>query len=532
MSFVIDCGSDLYGTKVNTQLRFATVPTLAELAAAAETQFDVKARANRPAGYPDTPFRIETFQVFDDTLLRWVDLYDSKQLRPNVQLWCFQPESIWHSDAQGVIPDPEKPVATFTTPLGSPRRARIANDAGVPPTLSEKLRSVFFQIDGQNKGYLLYQDLEGAFRKCDMEFTSSTAGDLFTMADQNRSNHITYDEWVNFAIKAPGLVDALFFRMRDMFQDRMPAGQSPPSYDAQMARQQELQGMYQQQRDAEARARQEAEYARAREAERQRQEADARARQEADARARAEADRLRHEAEARARAEADRQRHEAEARARAEAERQRQEAEARARAEADARARQEAENRARQEAEYARAREQQALAQDQARAAQAAAADASQKKMLAEQQAAELANRQRAAEEAAAQAASQHAAAMAAAEQAAAQHANAQNEAHRAHSAQNDAENRANSIRAASPPLQSSPMQHSSPMAYQAPAVSTPQPTSPERENALREYERARRRADEIRLAKEEAERDERNAWDRCYYAPASPHYSPGARGY
>eukprot|EP00659_Diplonema_papillatum_P016087 gene16087-24643_t len=242
MSFHIDVGSDLYGTKSNTTLTFPARPSVAELTAATESFFDTKSRAGRPAGYPDMPFKIETFQLFDETLLRWVDLYNEQQLRPGVQLWCFQPESIWHSDAQGVIPAAEKPAFTWTTPLGSPRRARIAADAGVPPTLSEKLRSVFFQVDGDNKGYLLFQDLDNAFRRCDMVFNNAIAGDLFDMADANKSQHITYDEWVNFAVRCPSVVDALFFRMRDMYQDMPP--NSPPTLDNQRVRQQELQQYY------------------------------------------------------------------------------------------------------------------------------------------------------------------------------------------------------------------------------------------------------------------------------------------------
>eukprot|EP01061_Rhynchopus_euleeides_P027319 TRINITY_DN4446_c0_g1_i3.p1 TRINITY_DN4446_c0_g1~~TRINITY_DN4446_c0_g1_i3.p1 ORF type:complete len:382 (+),score=117.55 TRINITY_DN4446_c0_g1_i3:128-1273(+) len=242
MTFVIDVGSDLFGTKVNITLGFANRPTVAEVTAACESNFDTKGRAIRPAGYPDVPFKVETFQLFDDTLLRWVDLYNEQQLRSGAQLWCFQPESIWHSDAQGVIPQPEKVNVTWTTPLGSPRRARIAADAGVPPTLSEKLRSVFYQIDGSNKGYLLYQDLENAFHRCEMAFNHGTAGDLFSMADHNRSQHITYDEWVNFAVKCPSIVDALFFRMRDMGPNA--SAHSPPGPDAQTARQTELRKMY------------------------------------------------------------------------------------------------------------------------------------------------------------------------------------------------------------------------------------------------------------------------------------------------
>eukprot|EP01060_Flectonema_neradi_P034077 TRINITY_DN587_c4_g1_i1.p1 TRINITY_DN587_c4_g1~~TRINITY_DN587_c4_g1_i1.p1 ORF type:complete len:410 (+),score=77.47 TRINITY_DN587_c4_g1_i1:59-1288(+) len=409
MSFVIDCGSDLYGTKHNIQLKLQHCPSLPELVAASESAFDVKARSCRPAGYPDQPFRIETFQLFDETLRRWVDLYDSAQLRSGCQLWCFQPESIWHSDAQGVIPDAEKNVATFTTPMGSHRRARIATDAGIPPTLSEKLRSVFYQVDGSNKGYITYEDLARAFQQCDMEFTQSSAGELFTMADTNRSHHITYDEWVSFTVKAPGIIDALFFRMRDMYQDRMPVGQSPPHIDAQINRQNELSSMYHSAFD----------------------------------------DKRRHDAAY-------------------------QSAKDRA-------------SRSAQEYEMAQANAQRALADHQQ--AQHGLDQAAAQHNAAQQSA-------QAAE----------AAALAASQRAAAQRASSQQ-----------------ALAYSSPP----PMHH-----HGSPVSPMGGTGSPQRDQALREYEAARRRADEVRLAKEEAERDERNAWDRCYYAPGSPHYGPGSRGY
>ena len=443
MSFNVDVGCDLYGNKVNVELKFNHCPALAELASATETAFDTKARASRPAGYPDHPFKIETFQVFDDTLLRWVDLYDAKQLRPGGQLWCFQPESIWHSDAQGVIPEPEKNVVTFTTPLGSPRRGRIAADAGVPPTLSEKLRSVFYQIDGSNKKYLLFEDLTRAFQQCDMEFTHATAGDLFTMADSNRSNHITYDEWVNFAIKAPSVVDALFFRMRDMYQDRAPM--ASPNQDAQSARQQELSQMYNQQWAADQRQRQEAEYQAAQQAARDRQ--------------------------------------------------------------------------ARQEQEYQAARDRQARqAREREEAARAAEAQAREAQARAEQ----LSRQASAADQQAQSAQAQLDQARNAAQQAALAHQQAQSQAQQAAQQQAEAERHA-SVPRRSYSTSPHPVQHASP------GMSN---SSPQRDDALRQYENARRKADEIRMMKEEAEREERNAWDKCYYAPSSPHYSAGARGY
>eukprot|EP01063_Lacrimia_lanifica_P000203 TRINITY_DN1009_c0_g3_i2.p1 TRINITY_DN1009_c0_g3~~TRINITY_DN1009_c0_g3_i2.p1 ORF type:complete len:409 (+),score=193.35 TRINITY_DN1009_c0_g3_i2:66-1229(+) len=375
-AFTLDVGCDLFGSKVNVEMKFQNgCPPLQELMAAIETEFDTRSRATRPAGYPDMPFKIEMVQVFDDAATRWVDLFDINQLRHKAQLWAFQPESIWHSDAQGVIPDPEKKLCTFTTPLGSPRRARIATDAGVPPTLSEKLRSVFYQIDGQNKGYILHEDLQRAFQQCDMEFTYATAGELFSQADLNRSQHITYDEWVNFAIKAPSLIDALFFRFRDMQNVAPQPNYGSPGRPMSMPMQSMPQQSYAQPQQSYA------------------------------------------------------------------------------------------------QPQYSQLQDDARHAEEQARAAAAQASQLQAQAAAAQQAAQQAAERQQQAAEAA---------------------------------------------RAA----QQQQMSNPAPQSYYGAQPSMGAPASPQREAALREYEAARRRADEIRMAKEEAEREERNAWDRCYYSP------------
>ena len=51
----------------------------------------------------------------------------------------------------------------------------------IKQALSEKLRSVFYDIDYGNKGYILYSDLRSAFRQADMEFTYATVGELFNI---------------------------------------------------------------------------------------------------------------------------------------------------------------------------------------------------------------------------------------------------------------------------------------------------------------------------------------------------------------
>lgn len=219
MVFFVNVGTDIFGRKQNVRLEFATCPTVTELINATESNYDITARASRPAGYPDIPFRVQTFQIYDDVLMRWVDLYSSAQLTSGCQVYAFQPETVWTVDLQGTIPVPRDTV-TWTTSVGSPRRARIAADSGIPPTMSEKLRAVFYDLDSGNKGYILYSDLRAAFVRSDVEFSYTTIGELFNEADRNHDGHISYEEWVRFAIDHPHIVDTFFFRSRDFLSER------------------------------------------------------------------------------------------------------------------------------------------------------------------------------------------------------------------------------------------------------------------------------------------------------------------------
>jgi hypothetical protein len=219
MVFFVSVAADVYARKHNVRLEFATTPTITELINAAESQYDITARASRPAGYPDIPFRIQTFQVYDDVLMRWVDLYSSAQLVNGCQVYAFQPETVWNVDVQGTIPVARDTV-TWSSTVGSPRRARLAADHGIPPSMSEKLRSVFYDLDVGNKGFILYTDLKNAFLRTDIEFSYQTIGELFSEADRNRDGHVSYEEWVRFAIDHPNIIDALFFRSRDLVRER------------------------------------------------------------------------------------------------------------------------------------------------------------------------------------------------------------------------------------------------------------------------------------------------------------------------
>lgn len=282
MVFFVSVASDIYGRKHNTRLEFITCPTISELISATENQYDITARATRPSGYPDIPFRVQTFQVYDDILLRWVDLYSSAQLTNGCQVYAFQPETVWNVDLQGTIPVARDSIA-ITSTAGSPRR--IAANAGVPASMSEKLRAVFYELDSGAKGYILYSDLRSAFLRYDIEFSYATCGELFNLADTNRDGRISYEEWVRFAIDHPNVVDALFYRSRDIAAGRpviVPSTEELIS--ARRARQAELDRLYRESEIAAQRASAQREYDLAKqEAELARSRASAAANRERDA---------------------------------------------------------------------------------------------------------------------------------------------------------------------------------------------------------------------------------------------------------
>lgn len=258
MVFFVSVAADVYGRKHNTRLEFPTCPTISELINAAEAQYDLTSRATRPSGYPDIPFRVQTFQVYDDILLRWVDLYSSAQLTNGCQVYAFQPETVWNVDLQGTIPIARNAVPVYVG-SGSPRR--IAASAGVPPSMSEKLRSVFYELDSGAKGYILYSDLRAAFLRYDIEFSYATCGELFNLADVNRDGRVTYEEWVRFSIDHPNVVDALFYRSRDIALARpvyVPSTEDLIS--ARRARQAELDRLYRESEIAAQRASVQREY--------------------------------------------------------------------------------------------------------------------------------------------------------------------------------------------------------------------------------------------------------------------------------
>lgn len=240
MTFFLDTGTDLYGVKQNTRLQFSGVPGIAELICTAEAHFDREARGMRPAGCPDQgPFKVQSMQVYDDVLMRWVNLYSSEQLKTGVQVFLFQPESAFHSEAPGDIPPPKYAPESW---LGSPARVRAVAAAGITdPVLSEKLRRVFYDIDRDRARYVPYTTLRDYFVRHELPWTATALGDYYA-----RTGNMTYEDWCYFAARYPQYIDSLYYRaIQDSYADRA-------AYDAEVAQSQrrareaELRAFYEQ----------------------------------------------------------------------------------------------------------------------------------------------------------------------------------------------------------------------------------------------------------------------------------------------
>eukprot|EP00756_Hemistasia_phaeocysticola_P058201 Hpha_TRINITY_DN34827_c0_g1::TRINITY_DN34827_c0_g1_i1::g.167765::m.167765 len=141
MVFSVRVATDIFGIKYNRAFEFPQRPLMRHLINVVESHFDILGRARRPTGCPDKQFRAHTFQLYDELLDHWADLFSSEQLTDTCQLCCFQPESLWHSDLQEAMP-PAEPTEAWCTPESYPARSRRM-DEGVSPLLMDKMKRVF-----------------------------------------------------------------------------------------------------------------------------------------------------------------------------------------------------------------------------------------------------------------------------------------------------------------------------------------------------------------------------------------------------
>eukprot|EP01060_Flectonema_neradi_P016295 TRINITY_DN2289_c1_g1_i1.p1 TRINITY_DN2289_c1_g1~~TRINITY_DN2289_c1_g1_i1.p1 ORF type:complete len:669 (+),score=194.78 TRINITY_DN2289_c1_g1_i1:150-2156(+) len=257
---VILCAADLWGTKVNYEVRFDNFPSAAELQLRVESLFTPEHSARRPADVPATQtFQVDRIQTFAERSQQWVDLLTPAQLLDYSQVYVFQKENEYHKEVQSKIPPPvpapigasSPPPAAMPVTSQSPAVAAISQPivpaattvTAIPPSVAapttvvpsvttaaaasagltvpfgEKQQNVFDTMDTTRIRSIGPDEFKAALTRLRIDHSILTVSELFTKADQNRDGVITFDEWSNFTELYPTLLDSLYFRQKDFQND-------------------------------------------------------------------------------------------------------------------------------------------------------------------------------------------------------------------------------------------------------------------------------------------------------------------------
>ena len=232
----------MFGSKVNLELTFSALPTVGELTRRVEEVFTAEMHAIKPPGAscPAEGIAVHRLQVYDDVVLKWVDLISSTQLHEYDQVYVFQPQTPWAVDTQQDLPAPRPPTggAAVTSVAPPPHQSLGYGGAAAPSAAhqvgfqttnpdeeranlpaEQKSRIVFEEMDATRRGFVDHADFERAFRDRGLDFSSNTIGELFYKADLNRDGHITPDEWANFALIYPNTVETMYYKGRNTAQE-------------------------------------------------------------------------------------------------------------------------------------------------------------------------------------------------------------------------------------------------------------------------------------------------------------------------
>lgn len=123
---------DVYGQRLNLQLEFPSLPTLAELFSAIQNVFANECAALRPGDRALQRFELERVQLFSEkdeaSASGWKDLISSSQIADNAQLFVFQRDPTVASETRQRIskhlsrrPSPRVESLCTTPPQGVPR---------------------------------------------------------------------------------------------------------------------------------------------------------------------------------------------------------------------------------------------------------------------------------------------------------------------------------------------------------------------------------------------------------------------------
>ena len=110
------------------------------------------------------------------------------------------------------------PYTPLKTPVTTSAVVQGANRFPERPTKEEKHRLVFEELDIHNNRQVDCKGFISVFNALNLNFTKPTVEDLFSRADVTKRGSINLSEFLNWAHHYPQIIDALYFRSRQLVE--------------------------------------------------------------------------------------------------------------------------------------------------------------------------------------------------------------------------------------------------------------------------------------------------------------------------
>ena len=188
-------GSDLYGKKVNFELRYQQLPsTMDELRLDCERLMSLEGLYHRPQGCSAHDVVINRFALWDEGLDAWLNLATAQTLEDGQQLYCHQATVV---EDEGAMPPP-----SCVVPGGS---------------MLSDLWNLYNRIDVNHTGAILQDDLVHTFAALGLNFPNESYADMFESCDLDRDGTLCFSEFSQIGLLYPSIVGYLI-HMAEEFQ--------------------------------------------------------------------------------------------------------------------------------------------------------------------------------------------------------------------------------------------------------------------------------------------------------------------------
>ena len=179
--------ADLFGRKVNYELRYEQLPTtLDALRTECEKLLTCEALFVTPEGIRPADVVVENMLFWDEGTDRWGDLLSAKYISDSVQVYCHQREVV---EVAGKMGPPEVVI-----PGGE---------------MLVMLWKLFFATDADKRGYVTQEEVRHAFEHLGLQFPDESYEQMFASMDQGCDGRAHFSEFCQLGLLYPSIAKYL-----------------------------------------------------------------------------------------------------------------------------------------------------------------------------------------------------------------------------------------------------------------------------------------------------------------------------------